>query len=62
MNKAASKQKKSFSILNLIIILLSIVLAISILITIGVLRDTSSVYYDRESNLFYYHERRIEFG
>lgn len=54
MNKAASKQKKSFSILNVIIILLSIVLAISILITIGVLRDTSSVYYDRESNLFYY--------
>ena len=47
------KQKKKFSFLNLIIILLSIVLAISIVITIFSFREAGSIYYDDENGLHY---------
>ena len=47
------QRKKHFSILNLLIIILSIILAVSILITIFIVRDTGSSYYASESSLYY---------
>ena len=47
------KPGKKYTFLNVVIILLSVVLAISILITIYAVRDTSTVYYDNESSLQY---------
>lgn len=47
------QRKKHFSILNLLIIILSIILAVSILITIFIVRDTGSTYYASESSLYY---------
>ena len=49
MNK---NKQKTFSFLNLLIVLLSFVLAISILITFSVFRENRSVYYDSESTLY----------
>lgn len=46
-------RKKRFSILNLLIIILSIILAISILITIFIVRDVGNTYYASESSLYY---------
>lgn len=47
------QRKKHFSILNLLIIILSIILAISIIITLFIVRDTGSTYYASESSLYY---------
>lgn len=45
--------KKPVSVLNVINIVLSVILGISILITIFVLRDTSELYHDSENSLYY---------
>ncbi len=47
------RKKGRFSILNLLIILLSIILACSIMITIFVFRDSGSNYFFSESSLYY---------
>ena len=51
MNK---NKRKPFSFLNLVIVLLSFVLAISIITTIFVFRENRTVYYDSESTLYMY--------
>lgn len=45
--------KKPVSPLNVVNIVLSVILGISILITIFVMRDASEVYYDSEQSLYY---------
>ena len=50
MNK---NNKKKFSLLDLLIILLSVVLAVSILLTIRSIRESGNAYYDTESSLYY---------
>ena len=54
-NKNSSRRsgKKPFSILNFLIVFLSIVLAFSIIISIHILRDVESVSYDQEQYLYY---------
>lgn len=47
------RKKKHFSFLNLLIILLSIILAVSVLITIFVMRESGTTFYDSESSLYY---------
>ena len=47
------RRKKRFSFLNLLIIILSIILAISILITVFVIREWGSSYHSPESSLYY---------
>lgn len=47
------RRKKPFSILNLLIIILSIILAISILITIFIVRDVGNTYFPSESSFYY---------
>lgn len=47
------RAKKQISPLNIVNIILSVILGISILITILVMRDTSEVYYDSEQSLYY---------
>ena len=47
-------KRKPFSFLNLVIVLLSFVLAISIITTIFVFRENRTVYYDSESTLYMY--------
>ncbi len=47
------RRKKPFSILNLLIIILSIILAISILITVFIVRDVGNDYYPSESSFYY---------
>lgn len=52
-NTGSKPGKKPFSILNFLIVFLSIVLAISIIITIHILRDARSISYDQEQYLYY---------
>ncbi|MDO5476221.1 MAG: hypothetical protein Q4F43_03800 [Eubacteriales bacterium] len=47
------RKKKHFSFLNLLIIVLSIILAGSILLTISIVRESGTVYYDSENSLYY---------
>ena len=47
------RRKKPFSILNLLIIILSIILAISILITVFIVRDVGNTYFPSESSFYY---------
>ena len=48
------RTRRLFSILNVLIVILTIVLAVSILITIHMLRDESILYYDKENSLYSY--------
>ena len=51
--KRPVRAKKPGSVLNVINIILSVILGISILITFFVMRDASDVYYDNEQSLYY---------
>ncbi len=51
--KRPVRAKKPGSALNVINIILSVILGISILITFFVMRDASDVYYDNEQSLYY---------
>lgn len=51
--KTPRRQKKPFSLLNIVNIILSIILAFSILITIFALRENSDDFYDSDSSLYY---------
>ncbi len=50
---APVRQKKPFSVLNVVNIILSVILALSILITIFVVREETEVYYDSENSMYY---------
>ena len=52
-NKGSRSGKKPFSILNFLIIFLSIVLAISIIISVYTLKDAENISYDQEQYLYY---------
>ena len=45
---------KKYTLLNVLIILLSVILAISILVTVHAFREASPVYYDTDSSLYYH--------
>lgn len=51
--RGSVRAKKPVSSLNILNIILSVILGISILITIFVMRDTSDVYYDNEQSMYY---------
>lgn len=52
-SRRSAPAKKPVSPLNIVNIVLSVILGISILITIFVMRDASEVYYDSEQSLYY---------
>ena len=52
-NTGRKSGKKPFSILNFLIVFLSVILAISIVISVHALRDAKSVSYDQEQYLYY---------
>lgn len=46
-------RKRRFSVLNVLIVILSVILAVSIIVTIYVFRQERTVYYDSENSLYY---------
>lgn len=48
-----AKRKKRFSFLNVLIVLLSIILAFSIIMTIRMMSESRTGYYDSETSLYY---------
>lgn len=53
MQKNTVKTGKGVSVLNILIVVLSIILAVSILVTISVFREETSAIYDSENSLYY---------
>ena len=51
--KTSRRQKKPFSLLNIVNIILSVILAFSILITIFALRENANDFYDTDTSLYY---------